>query len=97
MDEIVKYPARMLILDRGFVIVGRCPPLDECLLRIPVTESRTVQNWGTNEGLAELVNNGPLPGTVLNPVIAEETIPTRAILRMIELPEEKWASLYPRA
>lgn len=82
-------PIRMLVLDRGFVLVCRCPDPEAYALWLPVTDTRTVRRWGTTQGLGELVN-GPLTATVLDPLVSAERIPTRAILRVLEVDQAAW-------
>lgn len=80
---------RILVLDRGFVMVCRCTDPMQYGFWIPVHDARTIRRWGTSEGLAELYD-GPLSGTILDKMIPQETIPTRAILRVLEVEQSKW-------
>ena len=81
---------RILVLDRGFVLVGRCPDPEGYALWLPVEDARIVRRWGTSRGLAELVA-GPLPDTVLD-APASERVPLRAVLRVIEVDQDRWAA-----
>jgi hypothetical protein len=83
-------PVRILVLDRGFVFVCRCPDPSGFALWLPVTHARIVRRWGTQRGLAQLVD-GPLSETVLDAIVARELLPVRGILRVIaEVNEESW-------
>lgn len=77
--------------DRGFVIVGEAELHESLALCWHLPHSRTVRNWGTTNGLAEL-KDGPLDGTVLDPV-CERTLPFRSVIDIIHLTErgaERW-------
>jgi hypothetical protein len=84
------HPIQMLVLDRGFVLVGRCPDPEGFAFWLPVTDCRVVRRWGTTNGLCELVN-GPLSDTVLDAMSLRERVPVRAILRVIDVSQEAWA------
>jgi len=49
---------RILVLDRGFVMVCRCTSPEQYGFWLPVYDARIVRAWGTSNGLAELCN-GP--------------------------------------
>lgn len=82
---------RIIVLDRGFVMVCRCADPAGFGFWLPVHDARIIRRWGTSQGLAELVN-GPLGDTVLDAMVSQETLPTRAILRVLEVDQESWAS-----
>lgn len=59
-----KSPIRIVVLQRGWVAIGRyAKDGDECLL----TDGYVIRRWGTTMGLGELAENGPLSNTVLEP------------------------------
>ena len=89
------HPPRILVLDRGFVLIARCPDLLTVALYLECTHVRCIRSWGTKEGLGELVT-GPTENTKFDAVIAREVIPVRAILRVIDVEVDKWTSLYPQ-
>lgn len=80
---------RILVLDRGFVMVGRCPDPKSHGFWLTVTDARIIRRWGTSNGLGELVN-GPTAETVLDVVVPEESIPVRAVVRILEVRQEQW-------
>lgn len=82
---------RIVVLDRGFVMVCRCADPAGFGFWLPVHDARIIRRWGTTNGLAELVN-GPLGDTVLDAIVETETLPTRAILRVLEVDQKSWAS-----
>ena len=88
-----KNPYRICVLDRGFVVIARCPDLLTVALYLELQDSRTVRSWGTSEGLGELVN-GPTSQTVLDAKIAREVVPVRAILRVIDVDQEPWEARF---
>ena len=79
---------RILVLDRGFVLVGKIQPHPDLAFHWLVSPCRTVRRWGTSKGLAELVD-GPKRETILDQVCTEE-IPWRAVLKMMLVEEDKW-------
>lgn len=90
MDE--QPEIRILVLDRGYIIVCRCLDPKNYALWVPVTHSRTIRVWGTSEGLAELYA-GPVKGkTKLDVMLPEEDIPVRAIIRSFKVSQTGWAS-----
>jgi hypothetical protein len=55
---------RIVILQRGWVVVGRVN-LDGAEYKI--TDASVIRNWGTKTGLGEIAKNGPTSSTVLDP------------------------------
>lgn len=78
---------RILVLDRGFVLIARVKPHPKRAFWLRC-RTRTIRVWGTNNGLAQLID-GPLSGTTLDPIVVED-IPYRAILRELHVNGEKW-------
>jgi hypothetical protein len=76
---------QIVVLDRGFVYVGRCRMDDDTLI---ITNAVNVRRWGTTRGLGELVN-GPTPDTVLDPV-GTVRAPERAVIHTIDVREDAW-------
>lgn len=82
---------RLLVLDRGHVLVGRSVPPDTVGLWLAVTDVRVVRRWGTTEGLGQLAA-GPTADTVLDARMDRVTVPVRAILFTLDsLSEELWS------
>ncbi len=94
MSDVAVYPPRILVLDRGFVLIARCPDLLSVARYLECTEVRCIRSWGTTEGLGQLVG-GPTENTKFDAVIGREVIPIRAILRVIDVEVDKWKALYP--
>ena len=58
-----KADIRIVILQRGWVMVGRYHRSNsDCTL----TDAHVIRKWGTSKGLGELALNGPLVNTVLD-------------------------------
>jgi len=76
---------KIAVLDRGFVYVGRVAYEGDFLL---LTSAKNIRKWGTSKGLGELVN-GPLSGTVLDPV-GTVRVPLRALIHLIDVSQSKW-------
>ncbi len=54
-------PIRIVVLQRGWVVVGRYSEDGD---RVLVSDAHVIERWGTTQGLGELVN-GPTTNTVL--------------------------------
>ena len=80
MDDI-----QIVVLDRGFVYVGRVT-VDSGWLTI--TRAQNIRRWGTTRGLGELTN-GPTPKTQLDPV-GTVRAPLRAVIHLIDVQEAAW-------
>ena len=79
---------KILVLDRGFVLLARIMPHPTLAFHWRCEPARTIRVWGTTQGLTELVN-GPTDKTVLDPP-ANESHPFRAVLRIIDVEEKSW-------
>lgn len=84
---------RILVLDRGWVLVGRCQEPTECGLWIKLYDGRVVRRWGTTSGLEQLANEGPRQATQLDDPVPIQSIPVRAVVRILDCKEESWTSL----
>lgn len=84
-------PIRILVLDKGIVIVGRCPDPRGCPFWLSLTNTRTIRRWGTTRGIEQLVG-GPTAGTVLDAEAASESVPVRAVIRVIDVDQKAWSS-----
>lgn len=83
-----KNPIKIVVLDRGFVYVGRVK-VDGAF--VTITDAKNIRRWGTSRGLGELVN-GPTKDTKLDPVGIVEA-PTRALITLISVEEDKWTTI----
>jgi hypothetical protein len=79
---------KIVIVDRGFVYVGRVEMTDDMLV---VRGAKNIREWGTSRGLGELVS-GPLANTVLDEV-GTVRIPMRAVISLIDVEQRKWTCI----
>ena len=73
----------IFVCDRGFVIVGKGGPSQDMPFAWKLTQSCTIRNWGTSNGLAEL-QDGPTSSTQVD-VVCQRTLPHRSIIDIIHL------------
>lgn len=80
-------PIKIVVLERGFVYVGRVSEEGDPV--IVIHGARSIIRWGTSQHLGELVN-GPLPDTKLGAVC---TVQCRInqVIHMIEVHQDGWA------
>jgi hypothetical protein len=81
-------PIRVVILQRGWVAVGRFSQTgSDCTL----TNAAIIRVWGTTKGLPEIAQNGPTSKTVLDP---SPTLRFHqlTIITTIDCEESKWNS-----
>ena len=76
----------IVVLDRGFVYVGRTITDGEWC---EIAEARNIRYWGTENGLAQLVNDGPTNKTRLDGPISLRA-PMRAVISILPATEAKW-------
>lgn len=69
---------KIVVLDRGFVYVGKVADEGE---NLRITNCRNIRRWGTTKGLGELVE-GPTKDTKLD-VVGEVIAPKRAVIHQI--------------
>lgn len=78
-------PVRIVILQRGWVMVGRWTQDGE---NVCLDNAKVIRTWGTKKGLGELVN-GPLANTVLDPAGHVE-FHILTVVASISVNAEKW-------
>lgn len=77
---------KIVILDRGFVLVGNVTVKDDW---IETTNASIIRRWGTTKGLGELAANGPLENTKLDPIGTVRS-PLRALIGLVDCEAAKW-------
>lgn len=77
---------RIVILQRGWVVVGRVY-LEGAEYRI--TEASVIRNWGTDKGLGQIALNGPTPNTKLD-ACGEVRTHVLAVVAQMNCTETKW-------
>jgi hypothetical protein len=76
----------LVIADRGHVWVGETVTVDDLVI---IAGARIVRRWGTQRGLNQLANEGPLPNTQLDdPALVK--LNRRAMINIIPCKEEAW-------
>ncbi len=83
-----KQDYRIVVLQRGWVVVGNCS-FDGPYLTI--TDASVIRKWGTKKGLGELAENGPLSETILDPA-GTVGVHELAVVMTIETEASKWES-----
>jgi hypothetical protein len=81
-------PLKIVVLDRGWVFVGR---ITEQPGQLTIDEACCVRYWGTKKGLGELASLGPRPETKLD-ATPRIVAPGRAVMFTIECDESKWTN-----
>ena len=87
-QEGCKGGIKIVVLDRGFVYVGRVEVGSDF---VTITQAKNIRYWGTSKGLGELVN-GPLSGTKLDSVGTVKA-PLRALISLIDVEQKAWKPL----
>ena len=77
----------LVVLPRGWVMVGECEEKDNKLF---MTNASVVRRWGTTKGLPELANEGPLESTALDGK-CEMEFPLSAIIAKLKCNDEAWS------
>ncbi len=91
MSEKKNEDIRILVLQRGRVVVGRFT-MDGAM--ITLTDSRVVRRWGTNAGLEQLANQGPRAQTVLEePLKGPRQIHILTTIEMLSCNPEAWRAV----
>jgi hypothetical protein len=69
----------IVVLDRGWVYVGRCRQEGTNLI---IEDAKNIRRWGTTQGLGQLALEGAQPNTILDPV-GTVIAPMRAVIHQI--------------
>ncbi len=81
-------PVRIVILQRGWVMVGRYHEDSDASHRLD--QASVVRVWGTTRGLGEIAAGGPTPSTKLEPAPTVRFHPL-TVIATIDAEETKWA------
>ena len=85
-----KQDIRIVILQRGWVFVGRySQDGEDCRL----DAAKCVRRWGTTKGLGELALSGPLPDTILDdsPTVRFHAL---TVIATMDCAEDKWQRVF---
>lgn len=81
-------PAKIVILQRGWVMVGRLERKgNDCVLH----QASVIRIWGTKKGLGEIASNGPTKDTVLDKTGGVVEFDYLTIVASISINESQWA------
>lgn len=87
MDKKNGSDIRIVVLQRGWVIVGRySQDGQQCF----VDGGHVVRRWGTKKGLGEIAEGGPTKDTVLDPIPWAQFHELTALFTLA-CEEEKWS------
>ena len=77
-------PQQIVVLDRGWVYVGKTEEQGDKLV---IEDARCTRYWGTTRGLGQLAADGPTRDTKLDPV-GRLIAPMRAVISIIACKSE---------
>ena len=77
--EVDMGPQQIVVLDRGWVLVGKTAEDGDTLV---ITDARCIRYWGTTAGLGQLAESGPTDKTKLDP-LGRVVAPLRAVIAII--------------
>ena len=75
---------KIVVLDRGWVVVGRVSYRDEWTV---IEDAAVIRNWGTSKGLGEIAANGPTEKTILDKCPA---VRARTVIMEMDCEASKW-------
>ena len=84
-QEGFKGDIKIVVLDRGFVYIGRTAIDGDWVV---IRNAHNIRIWGTTKGLGELVS-GPTTSTKLD-VVGTVKAPLRALISIIDTKEGAW-------
>lgn len=87
IPEFTQGEIRIVVLDRGFVFVGRVTQTET---EMYIDDARCIRKWGTTEGLGQL-SQGPLVETVLDHKCCIRP-QIKAVLFTVEVVQSKWTA-----
>lgn len=79
-------PVKIVVCDRGFVLVGRVEIKDHY---ITITDCSCIRNWGTSRGLGEIASGGPTSSTKLDSQPTTR-VHELQVVQMIDCEASKW-------
>jgi hypothetical protein len=89
MADQVDHGIQIVVLDRGFVYVGRVKTdADWCF----ITDAKNIRRWGTSKGLGELAAFGPTKNTKMDQTGAVKA-PLKSVIHLIAVSEPIWEKL----
>ena len=80
---------QIVVLDRGFVYVGRVKTDDDWCY---INNALNLRRWGTTNGLGELAANGPTGNTKMDKSGTVKA-PMKSLIHLIAVEEQIWEKL----
>ncbi len=77
---------KIVVCDRGFVLIGRVTIKDNY---VTISNCSCVRTWGTTSGLGQIAKNGPTTKTKLDEQ-PTTTVHELQVVMMIDCEESKW-------
>jgi hypothetical protein len=79
-------PVKIVVCDRGFVLVGRVEIKDSY---VTISDCSCIRNWGTSKGLGEIASGGPTSSTKMD---AQPTtrVHELQVVQLIDCEASKW-------
>ena len=88
-EETIKDDIKIVILQRGWVMVGRFERNgNDCKLY----NASVIRTWGTTKGLGEIAKNGPTDKTILDKCYGLVEFDSLTVVAMVSCEEEKWVN-----
>ncbi len=81
-----KPPMRIVILHRGWIVIGRVTATKD---EVIITDAATVRKWGTTDGLGQLAREGKRQETKLDACPTVRVHPL-AIIQQIDCDPKAW-------
>lgn len=92
---MAKPKPRIIVCDRGFVLIGRVEQDPDEYLFLRLTDCGVIRQWGTTKGLGQLAIEGLQTGTVIDREPDGTRQAKTSILRDIPCVAEKWDTWPP--
>jgi hypothetical protein len=87
-SAMTDHEIRIVVLQRGWVVVGRYAATDT---EVTITDASVIRVWGTDKGLGQL-STGPTESTILDPAGTVRAHPMAVVLT-IDCEEAGWVSV----
>ena len=81
----------ILVADRGFVYVGYVTRKGD---DFEISRCRNIRYWGTDKGLAQLVNDGPTSNSKIDEEMKLVVLPARAVISVHPVEVKSWKKLF---
>ena len=88
-EETIKGDIKIVILQRGWVMVGR---FERCGNDCRLSNASVIRAWGTTKGLGEIAKNGPTDKTTLDKCYGLVEFDYLTVVAMVSCEEKKWVN-----